>query len=644
MSSTERKVRGASKEGKRMVAGRTDGVLAYFTERGKVGTEYFGQFVAPLVELALDKNVLSVDGLYSERGKSIRKRFNTLLLDLLLLHGFNVEQIPIGLLAGKGEKLDGRYIVQLQREMRIYNELKELDEQPGCDYSAYYNLFTGENEKNVAIIVRIVVLSKMGERRFISLDEDIGLLKLMGITNVITDEKWGENRENISHSALKIYSPLGDACGFPGIVRRIKDLAVEILYQKTWEYIEYEMSRLEERQRHTQEFLEKVLYEVHRNLKKSGITAKINIRKNGKAHGSGALKIKNRYEKWVVGRINEITGIYKKLIEVEVINPEFKNGDVRVRVSGEEVKTEVKDGIFKVKIGDRYLVIQRKKEGEYLFPRYDEEANDIVASYIVVEEISKKERKSDREKDLTDACYTVRDIISRVIQEKSRRNGVTEYGIDITDYIGVERRENGYKAIHLDVELHNKETFVPFEIQIKTTRMYEHAERGGAAHFIYKGGLDKQTTAAVRDYMEFVSGLNIRGNPEKQKSEQVKKTISVTIIEDKTYKTKEGRKIEKIEMNGNTYILDALVEAGVELDRIIGIVDANDKNIKLSERKIGDIKKIFVRVGKRNYGANGSGKGKKTKYLFSKRLARVLLKNNEYLDKTTKALEKLIRE
>jgi len=113
-----------------------------------------------------------------------------------------------------------------------------------------------------------------------------------------------------------------------------------------------------------------------------------------------------------------------------------------------------------------------------------EEIYDIFAIRIIINEVIKDE-KSD--------CWAVYSVVSNLYQPNPTR---------MRDWISVPK-SNGYESLHTTV-LATGGKWV--EVQIRTHRMDEIAEKGLAAHWKYKGGEDDQSLekwlGKVRDLLE----------------------------------------------------------------------------------------------------------------------------------------------
>ncbi len=65
-------------------------------------------------------------------------------------------------------------------------------------------------------------------------------------------------------------------------------------------------------------------------------------------------------------------------------------------------------------------------------------------------------------------------------------------------------KDNGYQSYHVTLTF-QKPSFVPIEVIVRDPRMHDFAERGGAAHHLYKGGPEAE--AVVRAFNDFMHTL-----------------------------------------------------------------------------------------------------------------------------------------
>jgi (p)ppGpp synthase/HD superfamily hydrolase len=113
------------------------------------------------------------------------------------------------------------------------------------------------------------------------------------------------------------------------------------------------------------------------------------------------------------------------------------------------------------------------------------------------------------------ACFLVEDAVAALWPPVAGRR---------KDYISCPK-PNGYQSLHLTVELPEEfaarraaadaearscgepESPGAVEIQIRTDEMHAAAERGGAAHFGYKGGLDASQATRLHEWTRELMGV-----------------------------------------------------------------------------------------------------------------------------------------
>lgn len=126
-----------------------------------------------------------------------------------------------------------------------------------------------------------------------------------------------------------------------------------------------------------------------------------------------------------------------------------------------------------------------------------EQIFDIFAVRIIIKNSKKSEEKTD--------CWRVYSLVTNIYQPNPKR---------LRDWITTPK-VSGYESLHTTVKAGNKW----IEVQIRTERMDEIAEKGSAAHWQYKGKGKKQTTDEwlnqIRDILESPNYGNIDDGMEK---------------------------------------------------------------------------------------------------------------------------------
>lgn len=198
------------------------------------------------------------------------------------------------------------------------------------------------------------------------------------------------------------------------------------------------------------------------------------------AHRLGLYKVNSEFQDISLkyNNLKEYTYVFDRLIETEQERSNF----VAEFVKPIEQKLRSKGFQFEMKARTKsiYSIWNKMQKNEVPF----EEVLDLFAIRVILNSISEQE-KSD--------CWTVYSIITEEYQANTER---------LRDWISIPK-SNGYESLHTTVMgPHGKWV----EIQIRTQRMNEIAEKGLAAHWKYKGGgeskkLDKWLSG-IRDILE----------------------------------------------------------------------------------------------------------------------------------------------
>lgn len=198
------------------------------------------------------------------------------------------------------------------------------------------------------------------------------------------------------------------------------------------------------------------------------------------AHRLGLYNIKTELEDLALKNLEP--DLYKS-IETKLRNTTVKRNRF-IRKFIHPIKMELDRQGFKTEIKGRtksiYSIWNKMKKQQVEF----EEIYDIFAIRIIINEIQKDE-KSD--------CWSVYSVVANLYQPNPRR---------MRDWISIPK-SNGYESLHTTV-LGPGGKWV--EVQIRSKRMNEIAEKGLAAHWKYKGGKEDQRMeewlSKVRDMLE----------------------------------------------------------------------------------------------------------------------------------------------
>lgn len=185
-------------------------------------------------------------------------------------------------------------------------------------------------------------------------------------------------------------------------------------------------------------------------------------------HRLGLYEIKKELEEKVM--------IYENPVEFE----EIKN---KIRVSSTEQEKLMENFLSPIRkaLDDEYIDYHIKWRTKSIPSIYEkmrsnnlpfEQIFDIFAVRIIIKNSKRNEEKTD--------CWRVYSIVTNIYQPNPKR---------LRDWI-TSPKVSGYESLHTTVRA-NKNWI---EVQIRTERMDEIAEKGSAAHWQYKGKNNKQTT------------------------------------------------------------------------------------------------------------------------------------------------------
>lgn len=148
-------------------------------------------------------------------------------------------------------------------------------------------------------------------------------------------------------------------------------------------------------------------------------------------------------------------------------------------------------------------MVQKQLDFEHI---YDIQALRVVLDLTFSEENAPKNNKEYEEAERA-LCYQVLGIVHSLWQPIPR---------EFDDYIA-SPKSNGYKSLHTAVI--DPETGETLEVQIRTRRMHEEAERGVAAHWAYKESGSRVSASAqkrIQNLRELLSSLRDSGGDDEQ--------------------------------------------------------------------------------------------------------------------------------
>jgi len=180
-----------------------------------------------------------------------------------------------------------------------------------------------------------------------------------------------------------------------------------------------------------------------------------------------------------------------------------------------------------------------------------EEVYDLFAIRIISNSKPKNE-KSD--------CWRIYSIVTDIYPPNPKR---------LRDWISTPKA-SGYESLHTTVKAQNDKWV---EVQIRTTRMDETAEKGQAAHWIYKGFANKQETETwlnqVRDILE---------NPKQIDFDDVDPK-KIAVRQDKIFVFTPGGDLKKLPENST--VLDFAYEIHTDLGHSCNGAKVNGKNVPI---------------------------------------------------------------
>ncbi len=200
------------------------------------------------------------------------------------------------------------------------------------------------------------------------------------------------------------------------------------------------------------------------------------------AHRLGLYHIKTEMEEgWL--RYTK-PGVYNNIIQK--LEQTSKEREKYIAEFIAPIKRELNERNFKYELKSRVksvYSIWKKMETQHV---KFEDVYDLFAIRIILDDIPQQDEKM--------ACWTVYSIVSNIYTPNPSR---------LRDWISTPRK-SGYESLHTTVLGHDKKMWV--EVQIRTRRMDNIAEKGTAAHWRYKevsgGQSHEQWLAAIREILE----------------------------------------------------------------------------------------------------------------------------------------------
>lgn len=272
------------------------------------------------------------------------------------------------------------------------------------------------------------------------------------------------------------------------------------------------------------------------------------------------------------------------------------------------LKTELEENAMKAVYPEIYEEIERKlretKEArsqyirEFIKP-IDQELKKYGFDFEIkgrsksIHSIWQKMKNQNVDFDQVYDVFAIRIILNNTIEDEKAdcwrvysfiTNKYEPNPMRLRDWVSVPKKSTGYESLHTTVK-GPRDRWV--EVQIRTRRMDENAEKGHAAHWKYKEGGGKDTNEerlkAIREMLEQVDPSEL------DKSEQTK----IDLYKDTIFVFTPQNELKKLQM-GST-VLDFAYQVHTKVgDKCMGAI-VNDKNVPIRhELKNGDKVKILT--------------------------------------------------
>ncbi len=173
--------------------------------------------------------------------------------------------------------------------------------------------------------------------------------------------------------------------------------------------------------------------------------------------------------------------------------------------------------------------------------------HDHVAATLILEKKGRREVTQDRQNWFNEVANIVRRVVKGGLRCKIKREDMIS-----------NPKPNGYQSLHLDIEVKDPR-YCNFEIIIRNRQMENYAERGGAAHHLYKGGnsgISRQVAEHYHDVLARRAG---------KRRKPISHNFSYKVV------IKRGEKVEerKVSLREGALVGEALLLSGVDLTQPI---------------------------------------------------------------------------
>ena len=310
-----------------------------------------------------------------------------------------------------------------------------------------------------------VIESENFRNLLLSFAEDMRVILIMiadrvNLMRQIRDTDNEEARQEVSQEAAYLYAPLAHKLGLYNLKRELEDLSLKYLEHDAYYHIKEKLSATKAAR---DAYIERFIKPVEERVKAAGI----------KCHIKGRTKSIHSIWQKMKKQKCPFEGVYD-LFAIRII----------IEVEG-RTKEEDSRGMWNVEGGMRNEKDERETRDE---------------RETINERGTRDEKRDERGMHTREVmqCWQAYSIVTDMYQPNPKR---------LRDWLSVPK-SNGYESLHITV-LGPEQKWV--EVQIRTERMDEIAERGVAAHWRYKGvkgesGLDEWLTN-IRTMLENSDGL-----------------------------------------------------------------------------------------------------------------------------------------
>lgn len=281
--------------------------------------------------------------------------------------------------------------------------------------------------------------------------------------------EYGEVSNNLklklANDTIELHGMVAEMLGVWSIKSELEDTAFNIVDFATYDQISRD---LQENKVHRNEILQQAITEIKKLMNTNGIDAVV----KGRTKHIYSIYLKMKATGKSVKDINDILGI--RVIVKD--DPDPKN------IANTQKETAIPTNVQENKLDNRkHRKAREKKEAK----RGETEESEKS----LIEEIP--------------TCTNCYEVFSLLVRNYDFAENVYPNGENHRDWIK-KAKVNGYQSIHTTILFRGK----PLEIQIRSNKMEDNAERGGAAHWIYKkigNSLDLQ--GRLRDLVSDVTNF-----------------------------------------------------------------------------------------------------------------------------------------